>query len=73
MNKLFLLLTVFVSMPAFSYIGPGMSGGLIIAVIGFFTAIILGIWGILYFPIKRSLKKIKEKKLVSKSHKNDIE
>ena len=67
MNKLFLFLTVFVSMPAFSYIGPGMSGGVLAAIIGFFVAIFLGLWGILYYPIKRALKNRKKKKKLSKN------
>ena len=49
-------------MPAFAYIGPGMSGGVIAAIIGFFVAIFLGLWGILYYPIKRALKRRKETK-----------
>ena len=58
MNKLlvFILALVF-SAPSYSYVGPGMGGGVIAAIIGFFAAIILGLWGILYYPIKRALKK----------------
>tara|TARA_B100000902_G_C27207875_1_gene862654 strand:+ start:178 stop:414 length:237 start_codon:yes stop_codon:yes gene_type:complete len=66
MNKSILFLSLFsVSMPAFAYIGPGMGGGVIAAIIGFFAAILLGLWGILYYPIKRALKKRKEKKELS--------
>ena len=73
MNKLFLFLTVFVSMPAFSYIGPGMSGGVLAAIIGFFVAIFLGLWGILYYPIKRALKRRKDKITTSSKFTNDSE
>ena len=38
-----------------------MGGGVIAAIIGFFAAIVLGIWGILYYPIKRALKNKKNK------------
>ena len=66
MNKYFLLFIFFLaSMPAFAYIGPGMSGGVIAAIIGFFVAIFLGLWGILYYPIKRAFKN-KKKKMLSK-------
>ncbi len=62
MNKLILFLSL-ISLPAFAYIGPGMGGGLIAAIIGFFVAVFLGLWGILYYPIKRALKNKKDKKM----------
>ena len=63
MNKIYLL-TLILIMPlsSYAYIGPGMGGGVIAAIIGFFAAIILGLWGILYYPIKRALKKRKDNK-----------
>ena len=50
-------------MPSYAYIGPGMGGGAIAAIIGFFAAILLGLWGIIYYPIKRALKNRKDKKM----------
>ena len=50
-------------MPLYAYIGPGMGGGVIAIIIGFFAAIFLGLWGILYYPIKRALKRRKDKKI----------
>ena len=44
------------------HIGPGMGGGALAAIIGFFAAIIIGIWGILYYPIKRFIKNKKKSK-----------
>jgi len=35
----------------------------IAAIVGFFAAILLGLWGILYYPIKRALKNRKDKKM----------
>jgi len=64
MNKLKLILVLFVaffSAPSFSYLGPGMGGGVIAAMIGIIAAIFLGFWGILYYPIKRALKNNKKK------------
>jgi len=52
------------SSSVFAYIGPGMGGGLIAAVLGIIGALLLAIFGILYYPIKRALKnrrKAKEK------------
>ena len=67
MNKSILFLSLFlISMPSYAYIGPGMGGGAITAIIGFFAAILLGLWGILYYPIKRALKNRKDKKMLSK-------
>ena len=66
MNKSILFLSLFlISIPSYAYIGPGMGGGAITAIIGFFAAILLGLWGILYYPIKRALKNRKDKKLLS--------
>ena len=64
MNKSILFLSLFlISLPSYAYIGPGMSGGVIAAIVGFFAAILLGLWGILYYPIKRALKNRKDKKM----------
>ena len=74
MNKSILLTSLFlISLPSYAYIGPGMGGGVIAAIIGFFAAIFLGLWGILYYPIKRALKNRKEKKmLLQKDSEDDI-
>ena len=45
----------------FLYIGPGMGGGLIAVVLGIIAAFFLGLWGILYYPIKRLLNKKNKK------------
>jgi len=71
MNKTLLLAISLLSLPAYTYIGPGMGGGAIAAIIGFFTAIILGLWAILYYPIKRALKKRRLKKVASKHLDNE--
>ena len=62
MNKSILFISLFlISLPSYAYIGPGMGGGVIAAIVGFFGAVLLGLWGILYYPIKRALKKRKDK------------
>jgi len=61
MNKnIFFIFLILSSFPCYAYIGPGMGGGIIIAVIGFFAAIFLGLFGVLYYPIKRFFKKRKD-------------
>ncbi len=67
MNKSILyLILILISMPGYAYIGPGMGGGALAAILGFFAAILLGLWGILYYPIKRALKKRRDKKMPPK-------
>ena len=48
--------------PLFAYIGPGMAGGVVAAIFGVIAAFFLGLWGILYYPIKRALKNKKVNK-----------
>ena len=65
MIKLILFLLYFSILPsvAFSYIGPGMSGGVFAALLGIIVAILMAIVGIVWFPLKRLfLKKIQTKK-----------
>ena len=72
MNKSILFLSLFlISIPSYAYIGPGMGSGAITAIIGFFAAILLGFWGILYYPIKRALKNRKDKKMLLKRSDNE--
>ena len=54
----------------FAYIGPGMGGGVIAAIFGIIAAFFLGLWGILYYPIKRAFKNKKKKNKLSKNNVN---
>ena len=56
-----------IATPLLAYIGPGMGGGVIAAIFGIIAAFFLGLWGILYYPIKRAFKNIKVKKKKSKN------
>ena len=57
MNKANLIIVLsLISSPASAYIGPGMGGGVIAAVLGVIGAVLLALFGILYYPIKRMLK-----------------
>jgi ATP/ADP translocase len=47
--------------PVYAYLGPGMSGGLLTAIIGIIVSIILALFGIIYYPIKRFIKSRKKK------------
>ena len=59
----FLLLIILISStPVSAYIGPGMAGGVIAAVLGVIASIFLALFGIVYYPIKRAIKNLKSKK-----------
>ena len=64
MFKLISSLVIFclVTTPSFAYIGPGIGGGVIAATIGIILAILAVLFGLIWFPVKRLLKKRKEKK-----------
>lgn len=47
--------------PAYAYIGPGLGAGIVATVLGVVGAIFLMLAGVVYFPIKRAFKRIKEK------------
>ena len=47
---------------ASAYLGPGIGGGVLVATLGIIIAILAGIIGIIWFPLKKLYKKIKDKK-----------
>jgi ATP/ADP translocase len=53
-----MILSVFI----INYIGPGLGGGVIAAVLGFFTSIFLALFAIIWYPFKQVIKKLKRKK-----------
>ncbi len=61
-SSLFVLFLFSDISPLFAYIGPGMGGGVIAAIFGIIAAFFLGLWGILYYPIKRAFKNKKNKR-----------
>lgn len=58
-----LLATMFflATIPAQAYIGPGMGAGAIATILGVIGAIALAIVGVIYYPLKRFLKKRRKK------------
>tara|TARA_B100000401_G_C52158223_1_gene417442 strand:- start:87 stop:305 length:219 start_codon:yes stop_codon:yes gene_type:complete len=63
MLKLIFCLFVFclITTSAFAYIGPGVGIGAIAATLGVIVAIFAALFGLIWFPVKRLLKKRKEK------------
>jgi hypothetical protein len=45
------------AMPAAAYIGPGVGAGVIATVLGILTAIALAVFAVVWYPLKRLLKK----------------
>ena len=71
MTESFFISLIFSNLsPLFAYIGPGMGGGVIAAIFGIIAAFFLGLWGILYYPIKRAFKNKKKKIILSKNKNN---
>ena len=52
----------FITTSSFAYLGPGVGGGVIAATLGIIVAIFAVISGLIWFPIKRLIKKRREKK-----------
>ena len=61
-----LIITVVVNTSADAYIGPGMGLGAIITILGIIGAVILSIVAIVYYPIKRLVIKIINKRNIKK-------
>ena len=57
----FLIITLFTSLllisKSYSYVGPGMGAGIISVLIGFVIGIVAIFFAIIWFPIKKILKK----------------
>ncbi len=66
-----LLFLVIFEVPSYSYLGPGLGGGIIAATLGIILAIFAAIFGIIWFPLKRYLNKKKEKKASASKEKSD--
>ena len=64
MNKplysMFTLMVVLFTTPAFAYIGPGLGAGTIAVALGIFGSIFLALCAIIYYPIKRMLRRKKQ-------------
>ena len=56
---LFLLASLLFPAPAWAYIGPGLGAGAIAAALAVLGSILLGIFSVIYYPIKRLMKKLR--------------
>ena len=55
-----IIFVLFMSTSSKAYLGPGLGGGMIAAILGFIIAIIAFFFGLIWFPIKKILKKKRE-------------
>lgn len=54
--------------PAYAYIGPGLGAGTVAVILGFIASILLAIFSLFWYPIKRLLHKLRRiKKKTSES------
>lgn len=59
MRIFFLLLLLFASFSADAYVGPGLGLGVIGAIFGAIATIFMAIAGVIWYPIKRLIRKLK--------------
>lgn len=59
---LFLLISVLMTDNAHAYVGPGLGLGVIGAIVGIIVTVFLAIAGVIWYPLKRMLRKLKVKK-----------
>lgn len=65
MFKLIFFILIFIAFPdnpSYSYLGPGVGGGILAATLGIIIAIFAFLIGIIWFPIKKILKRKEKKK-----------
>lgn len=61
-KKAFIIIVSTIPLYLNAYIGPGMGGGVLLAIGGFILALIAALFGIIYYPIKRKILSYKNKK-----------
>ena len=57
---LLVLSAVLAPAPAYAYVGPGVGAGAVAVTLGVLGSIVTAILGVVYYPIKRMIKKIKK-------------
>jgi membrane protein implicated in regulation of membrane protease activity len=75
MHRNILLISLLLIYPNISvaYIGPGLGAGVIATAIGFVGAILIGFFAVLYYPIKRIIKKRKSRTSEEKKEEENYE
>lgn len=53
---------LFIGLKIFAYIGPGLGGGALAAIIGVIISFFLALFAILWYPFKKMIARFKKKK-----------
>ena len=56
--------------PAFAYGGPGVGAGAVAVTLGVLGSIVAGMLGVIYYPIKRMIKKRKKGRQSNRASRN---
>ncbi len=56
---LLMLPVMLAASPAYAYIGPGAGAGAVAVVLGFLASVVMAFFAILWYPVKRVIKKFK--------------
>ena len=73
-RKLLLLVPLlFAALPSYAYIGPGAGAGTIAVVLGILASIVMAFFAILWYPVKRVIKKRKVNKKANKEANKEVE
>ncbi|MEO8454169.1 MAG: hypothetical protein ABI454_03330 [Sphingomicrobium sp.] len=67
---LLLLTGLLAPTPAFAYGGPGLGAGAIAVTLGILGSIFAAILGVVYYPIKRMIKKLKKGRQLDRAGRN---
>ena len=57
MRGIAFLIAILFALPAQAYVGPGLGAGMIAAVAGFLIALALALYAVIWFPLKRLVRK----------------
>lgn len=56
------IISVAYSVDAFAYVGPGLGAGALAAVLGVAGGILMLVVGVVWYPLKRVIRKFRERK-----------
>ncbi len=67
-----IVLSVLLSNPAFAYVGPGLGVGTIAAIGGVIFSVLLAIFAVIWYPLKRLIRSKKSKNITTFFDENKV-